>query len=205
MTAHRFQQTIDELKSNLRDIEAERVALDAQEETILSTIEGLERLIALESGAAVRTTKEPKQKAAKAVDAPHRKKTGRPKADQSKIEAGIALVSKGATIGKAASVVGVSRNTLGSAIPPIRAKNLLVEKEDQGRKASKNLSDYKKQVRQGPVENPSDCGKCVTRIIDGKSLLAASPDCPTHGLGLGTAQEGRDRKGDPMYVKGTTS
>lgn len=208
---HRFQQTLDELNSNLRDIEAERLSLDEQETAIRTTIDGLERLIALESGASSKIVKESKLRAntPKASKKSHGV-IGRPKTEQSKIKAGVSLVRKGATVGSAASAVGVHRNTLAPAVhsndtPPLRAKNVLAEKEEVGRKASQNLKDFKQQVRRPAlVEKPSDCGKCIVRIIDGKSMLATSPDCPTHGLGLGTAQEGRDRKGDSMYSRVTS-
>src|SRR5882762_711648 len=120
---------------------------------------------------------------------------GRPRVDQSKIEAGAALVRDGATIGEAASAVGVHRNTLG---PAVRSNGnvLVAEKEAQGREASQKLKDYRQQVRNSSEKNHS-CGKCITRYIDGSPFFSAQPDCPEHGLGLGVAQEGGERKNEP--------
>lgn len=43
-------------------------------------------------------------------------------------------------------------------------------------------------------KNLAPCGRCSIRLVDGKSFVASSPDCPIHGTGLGTVQPGREQK-----------
>jgi hypothetical protein len=67
------------------------------------------------------------------------------------------------------------------------------------------------RVRPGPKEVPDSiqdkpsgqvCTGCVTRRDSGRSFLAAQPDCPKHGLGLGGAKQGAERKSEDVSSKG---
>lgn len=228
---HRFQQALSGLKDNLRDIEAKRTTLDEQEEAIRSAIEGIERLIALESSIPLKKSRAIVINDALCLKCQRPRHRGgcrgiKPvavlralKANNSTISALVCVICGGPRSIGSVSKCGKcyrapaekrrdEKNTTrvvqrSEAAPPIRAKNLTAEKDQQGREASQKLKDFKQKVRH-PVEKSSDCGKCVTRVIDGKVFLAAAPDCPEHGIGMGVPQEGKDRKGDPMYVKATS-